>query len=314
MAGPRIVVVVNPRSQAGALGRKWSHIAAQLRRELGAFEDALTRGPGDATRLAREAIDAGADVVVAIGGDGTINEVANGFFDGGRPVATEAALGILPFGTGGDFRKTIHIPKDIAMAARILRRGNRQTIDVGRLDYTGGDGGSATRMFVNIASFGISGLVDQYVNEGPTKLLGGLASFAIATVRASLSYQNQRVQLVFDGDSATATEHTINTVAVCNGRYFGGGMHIAPDAQLDDGAFDVVVIGDLTARDMVRDGYRLYTGTHLSLTKVHHRRARRVDARPLGTEPVRLDVDGETPGRLPATFEVVPRALRVIAP
>ncbi len=314
MPAPRIVVVVNPRSQAGALGRKWSFLAAQLRREIGAFEDVLTRAPGDATRLAREAIDSGADTVVAIGGDGTINEVMNGFFEDGKPIATDAALGILPFGTGGDFRKTLGISKEIERSARILRNGKKTKIDVGRLEYTTMKGEPETRMFINIASFGISGLVDEYVNNTPTKALGGLVSFALATVRASITYQNQRVQLVFDDDPKTTVERTINTVAVCNGRYFGGGMFMAPDARLDDGKFDVVTMGDMSTQDMLTGGYRIYMGTHHALPKVHHRLATKVEARPLGRDDVRLDVDGETPGKLPATFTLLPKALAVMAP
>lgn len=314
MPAPRIVVVVNPRSQAGALGRKWSFLAAQLRREIGSFEDVLTRAPGDATRLAREAIDSGAETVVAIGGDGTINEVMNGFFEDGKPVKTDAALGILPFGTGGDFRKTLNISKEIERSARILRRGMRKKIDVGRLDYTTMRDQPATRMFINIASFGISGLVDEYVNKAPTKALGGLVSFALATVRASIAYQNQRVQLTFDDDASSTVERTINTVAVCNGRYFGGGMFIAPDARVDDGKFDVVTLGDMNTQDMVKHGYRIYMGTHHGLPKVHHRLATKVKAEPLGRDAVRLDVDGETPGKLPATFTLLPEALAVMVP
>jgi len=314
MPTPRVVVVVNPRSQAGALGRKWPHIAAQLRREIGSFEDVLTRGPGDATRLAREAVDGNADVVVAVGGDGTINEVANGFFDGGSPLETDAALAVVPFGTGGDFRKTLGLTKDLARSARAIRNGRMRRIDVGRLAYVDPAGAVATRMFINIASFGLSGLVDDYVNRAGTKLLGGLASFALATVRASLAYRPQRIQLVFDDDAATAVERTVQTVAVANGRYFGGGMKIAPDAELDDGAFDVITLGDLSIHDMVRHGARLYSGTHLGLAKVHHRRATRVDARALGRDPVRIDCDGETPGTLPATFTLVPKSLSVLVP
>lgn len=314
MPAPRIVVVVNPRSQAGALGRKWSFLAAQLRREIGAFEDVLTRAPGDATRLAREAIDSGADIVVAIGGDGTINEVMNGFFEDGVALETDTALGILPFGTGGDFRKTLNISKEIERSAQVLRNGKKSKIDVGRLEYTTMKGEPATRMFINIASFGISGLVDEYVNNAPTKALGGLVSFALATVRASIAYRNQRVQLVFDDDPKTTVERTINTVAVCNGRYFGGGMFMAPDARLDDGKFDVVTLGDMTTPDLLKNGYRIYMGTHHGQPKVHHRLAKKVEARPLGRDDVRLDVDGETPGKLPATFTLLPAALAVMVP
>lgn len=313
MASRRIVVIVNPKSQNGALGRRWSHIAWELRREMGSFEDALTRRPGDATRLAREAVGSGADCVVAIGGDGTVNEVANGFFTDGAPIPTDAALGFIPFGTGGDFRKTTQIPREIGRAGRIIKAGKRRRIDAGRLDYTTRNGEPALRMFVNIASFGISGLVDEYVNSS-SKVLGGTVTFLVQTARAGLSYQNQRVRLVFDGDEAGGVEHTVQTVAVANGQYFGGGMHIAPRAELDDGMFDVVTIGDMNTADMVKHGWRLYRGAHLHLDKVHAHRCKTVRATPLGREPVLLDVDGETPGQLPATFTVVPGALSLMVP
>ncbi len=313
MGSPRVVVIVNPRSQGGALGRRWSELADTIRRAL-PFEVARTEGPGDATRLAAQALRAGAEVVVAVGGDGTINEVANGFFADGQPVAPGAALAILPFGTGGDFVRTARIPKDWAAAVEVLARGARRTIDVGRLDHATRDGGPGVRMFVNIASFGLSGVTDRFVNQGQ-KRLGGKLSFFAATTRALLAYDNQRVHLVFDEQPADAVDMTINTVAVANGRYFGGGMFVAPEAELDDGLFDVVALGDFGLADFVFKSRRLYAGTHLGLDKVSHRRARVVRAEPAAPgQVVELDVDGETPGVLPATFRVVPRALDLIVP
>ena len=309
----RTVLVVNPSAQNGQLGRRWPEMAADLRRELGAFEEALTAAPGDATRLTRQALESGAGAVVAVGGDGTINEVVNGFFDGQLPVAPNAMLGILPFGTGGDFRKTIPIPKDTREAARVLAARQSRTIDVGHLEMTGPDGKPQGRIFINIASFGMSGLVDEYVNK-TSKRLGGRLSFMLATARAGLSYENQRVRLVFDGDESAPADLTINTVAVANGRYFGGGMFVAPQAELDDGQFDVVALGDMGKLDFIRHSRKIYAGTHLNLDKVSQRRARVVRAEPIGEGPVRLDVDGETPGTLPATFRVLPAALRLVAP
>jgi YegS/Rv2252/BmrU family lipid kinase len=322
MAPPRTVLIINPQSQKGALGRKWPDLARAVRRELGSFEEARTHGPGDATRLAREAVAGGVDRVVAVGGDGTINEVVNGFFDHhGERVSGPAALGILPVGTGGDLRKTLAIPRNIDRAARILRDGRPRPMDVGKLEYTTRDGKPAMRMFANIASFGVSGVVDRLVNDS-SKRLGGTLSFFVASVRATLGYTNQRVRLVFDDNPADAAEMTINTVAIANGRYFGGGMFIAPHAEVDDGYFDVIVLGDLSTRDLVLHGRRMYKGTHLSMDKVSHRRARVVRAEPIdpghqGSDPgnkVELDVDGETPGVLPATFTLLPGAISVIVP
>ena len=311
------VVVVNPKSQNGALGRKWPELSRGLQREMGAFDAVMTQAPGDATRLARAALEGGADVVVAVGGDGTIHEVVNGFFDADeRPVRPGAALGLVPFGTGGDFRKTVKVPKEFEEAGRILARGRRQTIDVGALRYRQGHarGAEARRLFVNIASFGIGGLVDQIVNNS-SKVLGGRVSFLMGTARAALRYKNQRVRMVFDGDEEQFVEATINNVAVANGQFFGGGMHIAPEARLDDGQFDVVTLGDLSPLDFLKDGHRVYRGTHLGMSKISLRRARRVEARPVNPdEDVLLDVDGEAPGALPATFTVIPRAIDLIVP
>jgi diacylglycerol kinase family enzyme len=193
----------------------------------------------------------------------------------------------------------------------VIAAGERRKIDVGKLGFVATDGSPATRMFANIASFGVSGVVDRLVNESGKKL--GRLSFLWATARATLSYTNQRVQLVFDGKDRV--EATINTVAVANGRYFGGAMMVAPHAEVDDGAFDVVAIGDLGFADLVTSGRRLYKGTHLTMDKVTTRRAKVVEAE--GIDPgavIELDVDGESPGRLPARFEIVPAALWMVVP
>lgn len=313
MPAPRTLLVVNPSAQNGQLGRRWPDLGAVLRRELGSFEEAITKRPGDATRLTREGLEAGVDTVVAVGGDGTTNEVVNGFFDGDRPRAPQAALAILPFGTGGDFRRTVGVPRDVKEAARILGERRTRAIDVGHLELTRREGGVESRIFINIASFGVSGLVDEYVNR-TSKRMGGKLSFMLATARAGLAYSNQRVRIVFDDDEASAVDLTAYVVAVANGRFFGGGMQIAPEAELDDARFDVVAMGDLGLWELVRHGRKIYNGTHLQLDKVSQRRARVVRAEPIGKDPVRMDVDGETPGILPATFRVLPGALRLVVP
>lgn len=307
---PRTVVIVNPKSQGGKLGTRWSELAETLGRAF-PFEHVMTQGPGDATRLAREALRGGAERVVAIGGDGTINEVVNGFFENGAAIAPEASFALIPFGTGGDFRRTMRIPEDAAEAAAVIKANHRRKIDVGKLELTTRSGAKALRMFANIASFGVSGVVDRLVNESGKKF--GRLSFAIATARATWSYKNQRVQMVFDG--ADRVEATINTVAVANGKYFGGKMKVAPNAEVDDGWFDVIAMGDFTFADLLASGRRLYQGTHLSMAKVTARRARVVEAEPVDPKAiVELDVDGECPGVLPARFEVVPSALWMVVP
>ncbi|CAN5895705.1 diacylglycerol kinase family lipid kinase [soil metagenome] len=308
MVAPRTVVVVNPKSQGGKLGKRWAEVAETLGRAF-PFDEAMTTGIGDATRLARAALKGGAERIVAIGGDGTVNEVVNGFFEDGKPVAPEATLGIIPFGTGGDFRRSLGLPQDTSEAVALIAAGHRRKIDVGKLTFVATDGTPAVRMFANIASFGVSGVVDRLVNESGKKL-GGKLSFMFASVRATWSYKNQRVQLVFDGKDRA--EISINTVAVANGKYFGGGMKVAPDAELDDATFEVVSIGDLGMGEVLSMSRKIYKGDHLAMDKVSVRRAKVIEAE--GIEPgavIELDVDGENPGRLPARFEIVPASLWV---
>lgn len=317
MPTPHTVVIVNPKSQGGAVGKRWPDLADSIARIL-PFDELRTSGPGDATLLTRQALRDGADRVIALGGDGTVNEVVNGFFDEqGAPVKPEATFGLLPYGTGGDFRRTMNIPRSLPEAAAIIAAGHRRRIDLGKLTYTAppsAGGGDKVRRFANIASFGVSGVVDRLVNESGKKL-GGKLSFAIATARATWSYRNQRVELVFDGEAASRVELTVNTVAVANGRFFGGGMMMAPDADVEDGILDVVCMGDFGFGDLLRSGRRLYKGTHLTMDKVSHRRAKLVEALPMDpNEVVELDVDGENLGRLPARFEVAPAAIWMAAP
>jgi YegS/Rv2252/BmrU family lipid kinase len=309
-AMPGTVVVVNPHSAGRKTEKRWPQLREIIHEVYGPFEVRFTDKPGSATTLTREALKSGAELVVAMGGDGTINEVVNGFFDGTRAIAPSAAFGVLPAGTGGDFVKSLGTSRDIRTAADALRRATARAIDVGRLTFVGNDGSQQIRHFINVASFGIGGLVDKYVNES-SKALGGTLSFALATLKAGLDYKNANVRVVIDG--APPREGRIYNIAVANGRYFGGGMMIAPDARIDDGLFDVITLGDFQFTDLLLRGLDVYTGKHLKNPKVTVHRARRVEASATNGEPVLLDVDGEAPGRLPATFEVVPGGLRIRA-
>jgi YegS/Rv2252/BmrU family lipid kinase len=307
---PSTVVVVNPRSAGGKTERRWPQLREIIHESLGPFEEQFTRAPGDGTTLARQALRAGADLVVALGGDGTINEVVNGFFDGATPVKPEAAFGVLPSGSGGDFVKTLGTPRDLPAACARLKSSTPRPIDVGRLTFVASDGAERIRHFINITSFGIAGLVDQYVNAS-SKPLGGTVAFALATLKAGLNYKNATIRLTLDGGAPK--EGRIYNVAVANGRYFGGGMKVAPEAALDDGLFDVVTMGDFGFADLLLRGLDIYSGKHVHNPKVSVQRARRVEAAATDGAEVLLDVDGEQPGRLPATFELLPGALQVRA-
>jgi YegS/Rv2252/BmrU family lipid kinase len=308
------LIIVNPASAGGATGEAWPGVASDVRRHFGAFEVAFTGRGGEASEIAEREARAGRRLVIACGGDGTISEVANGILS----ADSGAELGLLPSGTGGDFRRTLGVPARTADAARTLREGATRVMDAGRVSFVNGRGVTESRFFVNVASFGMGGDVINRVKSraglpaGAARLLGGKASFAAAALQAALTFEKPAVRVSLDGGAGSRI--TVANFCVANARYFGGGMKIAPTAKVDDGLFDVVAVGDVSALTVLANSYRLYLGTHLGMQEVRHARARRVRAEPAAAHEVKLELDGELVGRLPAEFEILPAALRVRCP
>jgi len=299
-------LVVNPNSANGQTGKRWLEISAVLRREIGEFGHAFTSEPMEAVSLASRAIRDGYESIVAVGGDGTVNEVVNGFFDNGKTINPKAALGLIPRGTGVDFRRTFEWKADLSSAINRLKGDRTAPLDVGVLEYTTHSGDTATRHFVNICSFGASGLVDRKVNE-TTKLFGGKASFMLGTLKALLQYKDQRICLGVDGQEEEELDAT--TVAVANGKYFGGGMCVAPGAVPHDGLFDVTVWSGYGFSDFILKAKSLYDGSHVKLTGTRCLRCKTLTA--TSEDEVLLDVDGEQPGRLPCRLTILPAAIRL---
>jgi YegS/Rv2252/BmrU family lipid kinase len=307
------VFIVNPRSANGATLRRFERVRERFQRELeplGGFEVRLTERPRHATELARAAIEGGARAVIAVGGDGTNHEVVNGFFDDDGAPRGDAAFGVVTSGTGGDFRRTFGWTTDPLDDLARLKRFQLQAIDVGRATVTLPGGGTRSFMYVNSGSFGVSGDVVDRVNH-TSKALGARVSFLAGTVTALLGFAPQKVGLAIDDGAESEAEITVVTAA--NGRYFGGGMKMAPDARADDGFFDCVVITGGALGLFVKNAARLYAGTHISLPQVKVHRCKKVVARPVQPgEVVRIELDGEAPGMLPATFEIRPAALKLL--
>lgn len=303
------MLIVNPRAGAGRATRLLPQLLTALRSHGFAPDVRETQRAGHATELVREALKSGAPGVAVVGGDGTLNESTNGFFHpDGSLVASDAWLGPLPCGTGGDFRKTVGISNDVASMAARLATAQPRALDAGWLSYEDHEGKPASRAFLNIASFGLGGLVDRIVNQSP-KWMGGKPAFLFGTVRGLARYRNRRVRVrVDDGEPY---EQSILNVAVANGRYFGGGMHVAPRAEPDDGLFDVVAIERSGVLGNVGLLKHMYGDSLLEQHGIWYSRGRKVVAESLDAAPVLLDVDGEAPGRLPATFEIRPGALRL---
>lgn len=308
------LVIVNPASASGATRKEWPQIASHLRAHFGPFKNVFTQEAGEGIVLASDAARAGLQLIIACGGDGTVSEVANGILSSGK----DCELGILPSGTGGDFRRTLEIPSQTREAAAILRSGRTRRIDVGKVTFTGDDGVEATRYFLGVASCGLSTKVIEKLKEGgpdwlPTNTpqwLGGRVSFGASLLQTAMRSSAHRVVVNLD-DSHDQHLSVVN-LCVANARYFGGGMKIAPDAKLTDGKFDVVSVGDLSALKIITSAPRLYFGSHLSMSEVSHTLARRVFVRSANQQQkITLEVDGELPGRLPAHFQIIPEALRV---
>ena len=248
----------------------------------------------------------GAKRVVVVGGDGTVNEAANGLLSVGA--GKEVELAVIPRGTGTDFVRTFGIPAKVDEAIAVARDGAVRAIDAGKVSYRAWDGSERSAFFVNVASAGMSGAVAMRANS-TSKALGGKASFLWATLAVFARWQNVEVS-VDVGDEHR--EGSMLDVIVANCEWLGGGMHMTPNAKPDDGVFDVLLIGDVTKRDLVQTLPKIYRGTHLPHPKAEELRGAtvRVDAE----TPLPVELDGEQPGTTPATFEVVPGALRLRVP
>ena len=304
-------VILNPTAGSGAAARKRAAIVGALTVGGVAPEVVHTESPGDAGRLLREARRDGVECVVLVGGDGTLNDAVQGYLDPQGNVVAGPDLGLIPSGTGGDFRRTFGIGDAPEEAAERVLTARPRPLDLGLLSVTSHRGELVRRAFINITSFGIGGLTDRIVNSSP-KWIGGKAAFFLGTLRAMAVYRNAPVRVRVDGE--IWLEAPIFNVALANGRFFGGGMMIAPEADPADGLLDVVALHDMSRLQSARLAQHIYKGAHLGQAGVRVARGRRIEAEPLatGTE-VLVDMDGETPGRLPLSAELAPGALRLRA-
>jgi YegS/Rv2252/BmrU family lipid kinase len=287
-------VIANPAAAAGRVGRERADLRRRIDARLGSCRYLETTRSGDGGPLARQAIDAGATRVLSLGGDGTHNEVASGVLD--HPGGAEVTFGILPAGTGGDLRRTLGVfTLDEALAA-IAERPSRR-IDVGKATFVD-DGGPRERWFANLASCGLSGLVDRVVN-GSSKRLGGGVSFYLGTLRAMARYRPALVRIHADGRDLG--EHAISVVVAGNGRFAGGGMEFCPGARLDDGLLDVLVIPHVGLLASIVRTPHLYRGTLGQIPGVVQLRAAEVSIETIENHAF-LDLDGESPGAAPVVF------------
>jgi YegS/Rv2252/BmrU family lipid kinase len=307
----KTLAVVNPRSAAGRTATATGRIRRLLQPLGTSVELAFTTGPLDATHRTRQALRDGIERIVALGGDGTVNEVVNGFFEDGAPVNSHAELGVVEFGTGGDLRKTLGIPGNPQVAVARIASGSPRLIDVGRARFTATDGRPAERLFVNVASFGLSANTVHRVdgNQRFKRLAGGLA-YALGGAAEVLAYTPPRVRMRIDAQPEEVVELVL--CAVANARYFGGGLEIAPMANLEDGLLDIITIANAPRLELLATIPLVFQGRHLEKPFVRHVRARTITATledPAGQ--MFTETDGESAGRLAVTYDLLPQALTI---
>jgi len=302
----KIKLVANPAAGNYAVSKNWSTVQKNLHRIWGDFSAELTTKPGDAIQITQRALQEGYENIVALGGDGTINEVVNGFFENNRPVNPEAKLGIIPMGTGGDLVKTLKIPEDLEAAARRIEIGCIQKCDLGIVSYQTLHE-RRSRYFINIADAGFGATVVEKVQQS-SKALGPFFTYLTGLLRGLASYKNQPMRITIDHNFEH--EGIFTAVVVSNGQFFGGGMWVAPKARLDDGQFEVVIIGDISRPEIIANVHKIYNGTLESHPKIRYLQGKKIS---LGSDSgVQVEADGEQLGTLPATFEILPAMVNVL--
>jgi len=296
-------VIINPAARGGKTSRQWPIISKLLKQNNISFDYAFTKGIGHGIELAKEAVDTGYELVVAVGGDGTVNEVANGIVD--KDGKSKAILGIICTGTGRDCIRSLHIPGDFDKACKLLANRKCVNIDLGLVEYMS-SGNKNRRYYINTAALGFAASVAERTKS--LKRLGGTMPFLLAFAMVFVAYKAQ--DIAFDIDGRIKQERYL-LMSVNNGRYFGGGMKITPNADPCDGLLDVITIKDMNKLRLLYNFPRLYKGTHITHPKVDIYKA--INIAMQTPERMLLQLDGEVVGEAPASFSIIPSALRVIS-
>ncbi len=303
----KMFVVVNPVSAGKATAKEWPLYEKKLRENGFDFEVKYTEYQEHATEITRKALKEGYDYIVSVGGDGTMNEIVNGFFENNIQINPNARLAVFSRGTGCDFIKSLGIKKGFDDFLEVLKRNTSKTVDVGLTKYVDYKKGQVQRYFVNVSDIGIGGDTTYRVNRS-SKALKGFLSFAINALLAILFYKNKQYSINID-DKINMNER-LNSVIVANGKYFGGGMQVAPEAKLDDGEFDVVIFGNINTIELLLSFPSIYKGRHLTNPKLKIYKGKHITVK---SEPAALlDIDGEQPGTTDVEFTIIPKAINVM--
>jgi len=297
--------VVNPASANGKTRKTWPKLYKKIREQDIALDYVFTNGPEEATTITRQALQSYSQIL-SVGGDGTLNEVVNGFFENHELINPDASLAYFFQGTGGDFPRVFQNKRDLPSLIEMLKRKEIIAVDCGLVQYQDASGKMQDRYFLNVGEVGL-GSVSVYNINNRSKALGGRLSFLLGGILTILSYKSTNMKCVVDGK--IVANGLTNSVWVANGRFVGGGMMIAPHADLTDGLFDVVVIDDLSTITLLKNMPKIYQGQHLEIPGVAVYKGKDISI--ISDPPVYLDVDGEIPGYTPVHFGLIPKAIKL---
>jgi diacylglycerol kinase (ATP) len=309
MLDSKTFFVVNPESANGKTASIWAHLLNRFP-DRPSIDYELTRYSTHASEITTRALEADYETVVAVGGDGTVNEVLNGFYRAGRLINPKARLSYVPCGTGKDLARTLGMsdftPEQILESIaeyRVLK------LDHGMARFRANDEQQRIRYFMNEASVGFSADTVRVVNRS-SKALGGKVSFFLGVFRCLAGLKNHAIRIDVDGEQWYSGKAFL--VAIANGKFFGGSMQIAPRAQMNDSVFDIVLITTLKRLEVVKHIGKIYSGEHLALPQVSTTRGKTV--RITSEEFVPIEMDGEQPGALDAQFSMIEKGINLLAP
>jgi len=265
-----------------------------------------TKKSGDAIKLARTAVEEGCQVIIVMGGDGTINEVINGMMQRRPDSRSDCELGIIDCGSGSDLVRSLDLPQKREDQLKLILHKKSRPIDLGFVQYQGIDGLSRERYFVNECSIGISGSVIEAMTTRLKQRHGPLA-FALASIHQLFTYHAAAVQVHFD-NQVEEIEKVLGIV-IANGKYAGGGMKLAPDANLQDGLLDVLSMADMNLVNRLITFSKIYRGNHIHSKYANYRRATTIGVK--SNQPLRVETDGELVGHAPCQVNVLPGVLRL---
>ncbi len=302
----KVHVIVNPYSAKGKTEYRWESIKSVIKHYFSEFKYVFTEKPNQATEITREVLSDGFNLIIGIGGDGTLNEITNGFFSGKdkKVVNSEASLGIIPSGTGSDFIRFLRIPRDFKESVELIKNSKKKQIDVGKITYPDSYQGPKQRYFINIADFGLGADVVKKLSDIPDSKKGPLSYYSglLSTIK---SFKSKNIELILDDKKRISGKFLIGAIA--NGGIFGGGMKIAPNAEINDGYFDLILIKDMKKLEIIRNTPHLYRGTIITHPKVEVHRVKKVEVS--SNEDINLEFDGEMGGKIPAKFEIIEKVL-----